>query len=375
MGEFTGFSFGNWQSADPETGVVEVYRVSGGDRYEEELHPEIKDRTAEVPGVNGEYYFGSDYGTRTFDIEIAFDHLTETQFRNLRKVFGTKEIKRLIFNERPYKYYMAKLESPVELSYVCFDEPKRELDTQRDGVRVKSRTPITEEVDDEIQVVGYTIEREQVTPYKYLEDKERIYKGEGKMTFICYFPFAKSTFKVLPEAGMDYYEGSEEWAVSSGILSATERGATQSHEAIDTYITEEPGTSTSGSIIIYNPGDIETGFRLYIPFNEQTTIDSLNISYISGADYMGELYLSEIKKQGQDEGILINTTNDLVQGVVDMSVDNIGNPTYTTTGNLYNQHVVAGSFFKLQPNISITEAEMTISGTTEAEIFYDYLYF
>ena len=374
MGEFTGFSFGDWQSNNPETGAVEVYRVSGGDRYEEELHPEIKDRTAEVPGVNGEYYFGSDYGTRTFDIEIAFDHLTETQFRNLRKVFGTKEIKQLIFNERPYKYYMAKLESPVELSYVCFDEPKRELDMQKNGVRVKSRTPITEEVDGEIQVVGYTIEREQVTPYKYFEDKERIYKGEGKMTFICYFPFAKSTFKVLPEQGEAYYEGSEEWAVSSGILSAEERGATQSHEAIDTYITEEPGTSTSGSIIIYNPGDIETGFRLYIPFGQQTTIDSLNISYISGADYIGELYLSEIKKQGQDEGILINTTNDLVQGVVNMSVDS-GNPTYTTTGNLYNQHVIAGSFFKLQPNISITEAEMTISGTTEAEIFYDYLYF
>lgn len=375
MGEFTSFSFGDWQSNNPETGAVEVYRVSSGDRYDEELHPEIKDRTAEVPGVNGEYYFGSDYGTRTFDIEIAFDHLTETQFRNLRKVFGTKEIKRLIFNERPYKYYMAKLESPVELSYVCFDEPKRELDTQRDGVRVKSRTPITEEVDGEIQVIGYTIEREQVTPYKYLEDKERIYKGEGKMTFICYFPFAKSTFKVLPEQGEAYYEGSEEWAVSSGILSAEERGATQDHEAIDIYITEEPGTSTSGSIIIYNPGDIETGFRLYVPFGEQTTIDSLNVSYISGADYMGELYLSEIKKQGQDEGILINTTNDLIQGVVNMSIDASGNPTYTTTGNLYNQYVIAGSFFKLQPNISITEAEMTISGTTEAEIFYDYLYF
>ena len=358
MGEFTGFSFGDWQSNNPETGAVEVYRVSGGDRYDEELHPEIKDRTAEVPGVNGEYYFGSDYGTRTFDIEIAFDHLTETQFRNLRKVFGTKEIKRLIFNERPYKYYMAKLESPVELSYVCFDEPVKEL-VNFNGIRYK---------EDDVYKVSHQVWRDT-------SEKERIYKGEGKMTFICYFPFAKSTFKVLPEAGMDYYEGSEEWAVSSGILSATERGATQSHQAIDTYVTERPGTSTNGSIIIYNPGDIETGFRLYVPFNEQTTIDSLNISYISGADYIGELYLSEIKKQGQDEGILINTTNDLVQGVVDMSIDNIGNPTYTTTGNLYNQHVIAGSFFKLQPNISITEAEMTISGTTEAEIFYDYLYF
>ena len=98
MGDFTGFSFGNWYSSDPETGLVTVLRVSGGDRYEEELHPEIKDRTAEVPGMNGEYYFGSDYGTRTFNIEIAYDSLTEDQFRELRRAFGTREIKELIFD-------------------------------------------------------------------------------------------------------------------------------------------------------------------------------------------------------------------------------------------------------------------------------------
>ena len=41
MGDFTGFSFGNWHSTDPTTGVVNVIRVSGGDRYDEQLHPEI----------------------------------------------------------------------------------------------------------------------------------------------------------------------------------------------------------------------------------------------------------------------------------------------------------------------------------------------
>ena len=118
MGDFLGFEFGGVHSS--ELGIT---RVSGGDRYEEQLHPEIKDRTAEVPGVNGEYYFGSDYGTRTFDLEIAFDSLTEYQFKRLRKIFGTKDIKKLVFDERPYKYYMVKLESPIQLSYVCFEEP------------------------------------------------------------------------------------------------------------------------------------------------------------------------------------------------------------------------------------------------------------
>ena len=78
MGDFTGFEFGGVHSSD-----LGITRVSGGDRYDEQLHPEIKDRTVEVPGLNGEYYFGSDFGTRTFDIEIAFDLLTEELFRKL----------------------------------------------------------------------------------------------------------------------------------------------------------------------------------------------------------------------------------------------------------------------------------------------------
>ena len=92
MGDFTGFTFGDWHSSDLESGLVTIFRVSSGDRYEEQLHPEIKDRTAEVLGVHGDYYFGSDYGTRTFDIDFAFDHLTEYQFRDLRKIFGTKNV-------------------------------------------------------------------------------------------------------------------------------------------------------------------------------------------------------------------------------------------------------------------------------------------
>ena len=375
MGDFTGFSFGDWHSTDPITGVVEVIRVSSGDRYEEQLHPEIKDRTAEVPGVNGEYFFGSDFGTRTFDIEFAFDHLTEVQFRQLRKTFGTKEIKELIFDERPYKYYMAKLESPVELSYVCFDEPKRELDTTRDGVRVKSRTPITEEVDGEIQVVGYTIEREPVTPYKYLETKERIYKGEGKMTFVCYFPFAKSKFKVLPN------EGSDEWAVSSGLLS---NAAYTSH--YDTYIAPQvpegsEATPETPYIQVYNPGDIETGFRMYIPFNGWSD-GAATLSYRENAsDTFADIlvinkptpqrYGGTTENPINDIGILIDTNNGLITGVSAASDDSI-----TTTGNLYNKYVEAGHFFKIQPYELGDEAKITITnGNGGIKIFYDYLYF
>ena len=63
MSDFTGFTFGNVNTSD--LGIV---RVSSGDRYEEELHPEIKDITADVEGVNGQYYFGSNYGTKKIDL-------------------------------------------------------------------------------------------------------------------------------------------------------------------------------------------------------------------------------------------------------------------------------------------------------------------
>ena len=352
-GDFLGFTFNDYSSDN-----LEIIRVSSGDRYEEQLHPEIKDRTAEVPGLNGEYYFGSDYGTRSFDIEFAFDHLTEVQFRQLRKAFGTKEIKRLIFDERPYKYYMAKLESPVELSYVCFDEPMK-VDTTIEGIRYKT--------DD-----GYSNEH---TVMRANGSKQRIYKGEGKMTLICYFPFAKSCFKVLPS------EGSDEWAVSSGLLSDE---AYTSH--YDTYITPEPpedpeATPETPYIKVYNPGDIETGFRMYIPF-EGWSDEAITLSYQENAldtfadvliinKPMPQRYGGTTENPINDIGILIDTNNGLITGVSEVSDDGI-----TTTGNLYNKYVEAGHFFKIQPYELGDEAKITITnGHTGIKIYYDYLYF
>ena len=139
--DFTGFQFGDWKSHDDRTGEVTLLRVSSGDRYNENLQPEIKDKIAEIPGLDGNYYFGSNYGTRQFDIEIAFDHLTEEQLRKLRTTFGTREIQKLIFDEYPYKYYLAKVASPIELSFVCFDEPIKTIGATQvgGGLRVVDR--------------------------------------------------------------------------------------------------------------------------------------------------------------------------------------------------------------------------------------------
>ena len=356
MGDFTGFTFGGVKSSD-----LGIIRVSGGDRYEEQLSSEIKDRTVEVPGMDGEYYFGSDYGTRVFDLELAFDSLTEVQFRKLRKVFSTKDNKSLIFDERPYKKYIAKLESPIELSYICFDEPYRTTDEERDGIRVVDRSEMTttQEIDgEEVEVTEIVITREKVTPYIVDHSRtQRIYKGEGKISLICYFPFAKSAFKVLPE-------GSEDWASSSGILTE------EDYADFDVYST--------GTIKIYNAGDVETGFRLYIP--SAALGNQIGLTYqpsLVASEEDKYLLINSITLKEDDIGVLVDTNSQLIIGVSEFGYDTSGNATYKTSGNIYNEYVEAGYFFKLEPSISKYDgATLQITNGVEGiEIFYDYLYF
>ena len=439
-GDFLGFKFNGYHST--ELGIT---RVSGGDRYNETLYPEIKDKIVEVPGLDGSYYYGSDYGPMQFEIDIAFDHLTEQQFRDLRTTFGTKETKQLIFDERPYKYYMAKLASPIELSYVCFDERKRiPGSSSNTGVRVVDRQYElqsiynTEEISlesaafqghfpeageytfiliddtytyngepiDNLESYGISIvqeepilesfvinnievlsgiTRESITPWEYVVDEEnnyiyeRIYKGEGKISFICYFPFAKSNFKALPEEGQIYYEGSEDWASSSGLLSAEE------YSTVDTFMTINDNNK---GFRVYNPGDMSVGFRLYCSFSAAT---SLSIKYYqdsnaNGNNYDAILNIATIEPKPGDQGIIIDTNTGLIYGVPqDPETISKNTTQIQTSSNIYNYYVASGSFFKIEPhktNINRSKILLSKIGTNNntittgnVQIFYDYLYF
>lgn len=380
IGDFTGFSFAGVHCS--ELGIT---RVSEGDRYEETLHPDIADLTAEVPGMNGEYYFGSTYGNKSISISIAFDSITEEQFRKIRTIFGRKQIGELIFDERPYKKYLAKIESPIELSYVCFDE--------------RTKTPSTTgEPGIQWETTNGERQRKTIYPYVISETPRRVYKGEGQIDFICYYPFAKSVFKVLPE-NVD----STGWAVSSGILSSNE------YNGIDTYtswtsVNDENEQTTAYGIQVYNAGDLPTGFRLYIPFVNGVIQDiSLIYTVNSSIDSQKILNLDAITPKGEDVGVIIDTNNNLIIGVNPQSVvttnttenpvtneievttvttsvgityDINGNAQYSTSGNLYNEFIDSGSFFKLEPNDRTDNAIIEIiGGEGDIEIFYDYLYF
>ena len=398
-GDFLGFEF-----AGKHSDIFNIVRTSDSDRFSESLQPEINDITAEIPGMDGNYYFGSTYGNKTISVSFAFDHLTEKQFRDMRKWLGRKQMGELIFDERPYKKYIAKIESPIELSYVCFDEPRKQVvgtavNDERYGVRwvenIVSETVIDEETQEETTIETTIRERERIYPYEQLSGTERIYKGDGTIEFICYYPFAKSVFKQIPSGK----EGSD-WVISSGILSASD------YAAFDTY--------NDGVFRIYNAGDVATGFRLCIASKpiqeseqnqeetepaqepqesqeleefeevepESITIPAMTLTY-SPQDQSGLLCpilaIDEFTLKDGDVGVMIDTNNGLIVGISSFGYKMDGNAEYTTSGNLYNEFVTSGYFFKFEPSDDYT-GTLTIDSTLDINemdilIFYDYLYF
>lgn len=172
--DFIGFTYGGKHSIDD----FGIYRTSDGNRYNDNLIPQLTDKTADVPGGDGQYYFNSHYKPRQFSIPIAFDSLTEVQYQEVRKWLNGKDIKELVFDEHPYKIYSAKVTGTPQLKTICFEE-----------------------------------------------NGERIYKGEGTIQFTCYHPFAHTPNltksgedgRSIDSYEEDDYPTKEQWQVASGL--------------------------------------------------------------------------------------------------------------------------------------------------------------
>lgn len=323
-GDFIGFTFDNKHSS--ELGIV---RVSEGSRYDENLLPSIEDKFVRVPGGDGNYFFGSYYTERDFNISIAFDNLSEEQFRDLRQHLNGKKKGELIFDETPYKVYKVKVATSPNLKYICFD---KEGD---DGKRI------------------------------------RIYKGEGSISFKTLSPFAKSKHKWLSEyrssttstalieednllTKEDLYnpklvelgDNVDEWAAASGMKENQKETEGEDIHDYDTY--------NNGTINLFNPGDVETDFIL-------KTTDSKEITFTLNGN--PELKINPITLKDGDVSYQINSKTELIEGL---------NAEGSLTGNIYNEYIAGGSFFKIQPG----ESTLTLpSDLTNVEIKYDYLYF
>ena len=200
-GDYIGFSYNGIHSSD--LGIV---RTSDGSRFNENLLPTMQDKTVQVPGGDGTYYFGSYFTQRQISVSYAFDSLTEDQIGRLKAQFGDKKIHPLIFDERPYLVYSAKVTGTATLKYIPFTE----------------NTP---------------------------DGSNRVYKGEGTIQFTCYQPYATCNKKWLNE--YSDWDNIQEWSLASGLK-----------------VTQGSWDKVSGNKInVYNPGDIEAHFILNLSFN------------------------------------------------------------------------------------------------------------
>lgn len=183
-----------------------IYRTSDGDRYNEDLSPQMNDLTADNPSADGMYFFNAYHKQKNFNISFAFDDMDESTLRRMKKWLNGKEMGDLWFAEHPYKVYTVKVTGQPTIKYIPFD------DYDRNGNRI------------------------------------RIYKGEGSVAFTAYWPYAHTPDYVgsgtASGKNFDSYSGfrnGSEWKIASGL------------------------TSLTGSCAGENPGDLPAPFVMKAP--------------------------------------------------------------------------------------------------------------
>ena len=295
--DFCGFTWRGEHSSNH--GIV---RVSDGSRYNDTILPAFQDTTQKMPGSDGTLYWESFYTNKTFSINIAFDHLTEDNYRKLRQWLNGKDRGELIFDEAPYKTYTVKLQSAPQLKTICFNE-----------------------------------------------SNQRIYKGEGTISFVAYYPFARGRYKF--ETDIKDIVNVEEWIDASGLKGATK----------DNY----NSFSEEGTCNLYNAGDLSTDFKLIVNIGNKPT----NITLKNNENQIiGSLNFS-LAKQGDDTHVRFNSATQLIEGLI-KSTDG----EFELTRNLYNRYITDGDWFK----IPVGESVINIAETSHSDkptIDYDYLYY
>ena len=295
--DFCGFRWNDKHSS--EYGIV---RVSDGSRYNDTILPAFQDTTQKMPGSDGTLYWESFYTNKTFSINIAFDHLTEDNYRKLRQWLNGKDRGELIFDEAPYKAYTVKIKDSPQLKTICF-----------------------------------------------MEDGKRIYKGEGTISFVAYYPFARGVYKF--ETDTKDIINVEEWIDASGLKGATK----------DNY----NSFSEEGSCNLYNAGDLPTDFKLIVNIENKPT----NITLKTNENQIiGSLNFS-LAKQGSDTYVRFNSATQLIEGLK-QSTDG----EFELTGNLYNKYITEGDWFKIPAGESVINIAET-SHSDKPTIDYDYLYY
>jgi predicted phage tail component-like protein len=318
MADFTGFSYNGVHSS--ELGLTVV---SGGNRLSTNLLPTFKDKTTTVEGRHGNYFYGSTYDNRTFNISVAFDDLHEEQIRRIQLLFKKQEIGELIFDEAPYKVYLAKLNSAPRLDFICFDGPVR------------------------------------------------IYKGELSLNFISYAPFARSQYNYLDDYRKSerHYTNIDEWAWASGMK--------EIKDGYDEYVSIDEST---GKIKVFNAGDFPADYIITIQVQRLTGIEeAFSILYFNLTDtikYKIGYSLPEYDEEGNfvlGSTLTIDTNKKLI---AERLITEAGESNHL---NVRNDYLVSGDLFLLPEGESIINifripSDPSLDIVRDISIQYSHLY-
>lgn len=145
-GSFLGFTFNGKHSST--MGITRVYN----DRLDIQITPALRDAIVDVDTADGILFSNTTYDKKDISVSFVFEGISEAGLQALKQWLNTKQICDLVFDEEPHKVWSAKISGYVSIKHLCFEI-----------------------------------------------DGQRVYRGEGEITFTCPYPFARSRFEYLEE--------------------------------------------------------------------------------------------------------------------------------------------------------------------------------
>ena len=328
--DFIGFSFNGITHTD-----MGISRVSEGSRYSEQMLPNFQDKSAQMPGSDYTLYWESFYSTKTWTLQIAFDDMLDRQMRLLRQTLNTKNLSNLTFDERPGIHWLAKVQSVPQLKYICFDTDEyRVWDNSKPFILGYSYYVWSSSANN--NQGGYVL-TQNTSPQQgttYYEHITRIYKGEGTITFISYYPFGMSDLQ----------------------------------------------TKTNiASSVITNNGDIPMDWYVVLSTAQAKQLEQLKVETTAasgGATLSAKIITfnqSGLNSNVVDDYVVISSKTNLIEGADSY---NAITGAYNATGRVYNQYISSGDFFQIPVSETGKTLTFYITGPDAAtrNLHYRYLY-
>lgn len=311
--DYVGFSFNGKHSSE-----FNIVRTSGGSRFTENLLPTVQDKTTAVPGGDGAYLFGTHYTQRPRQISFAYDNLTERKLTEMIKWLEANQVGELILDEWPHKAWDAKVSAAPTISFIPFD---------------------IEDWEDESESV-------------------RRYKGEGTISFVAYQPYAHN-----PKGKKWLNDYSELMAADPKLESLLNVLGVVPNNTYDSFKANASGNMESK---VNNSGNFATNFSLTLTVAAGATyiVSATKLEGTTATTTYGTLKL-EVPAEFAGGRVRINSKLHLIEGL-----DNNGE----LTGQVYNNWIKAGDFFKLEQGESLVVIDNGSAATTPSITYNHYYY-